>query len=90
MNKVIRNHARRDITAIALRAKGLKPPRDYQAENNALAQRSLPLRGEAKILQYWQGHYPVAQHKLMREKQREQAVGFVAGVKILEAVWREP
>jgi len=43
---------------------------------------------EAKILQAWQGDYPVAKLKLLPEKQREQAVGFIADAKTFEDVWK--
>ena len=72
----------------AVRAKGLKPTRDCQAEADALAHHSQSLNGEAEILQSWQGNYPVAQLKLLPEKQCEQAVGFIDDAKIFEAVWK--
>ena len=72
----------------AVRAKGLKPTRDCKAETDALAHPSLPLDGESKILQSWQGDYPVARLDLLPEKQREQAVGFIAGAKTFEDVWK--
>ena len=44
--------------------------------------------GTAEILQSWQGDYPVDQLKLLPEKQREQAVGFIDNSKTFEAVWK--
>ena len=73
---------------VAVRAKGLKPTRDCQAETDALAIHSQPLDGEAKILQSWQGDYPVAQLDLLPKKQREQAVGFISDAKTFEGVWK--
>jgi hypothetical protein len=72
----------------AVRAKGLKPTRDCQAEADALAIHSQPLDGEAKILQSWQGDYPVAQLDLLPENQCEQAVGFIGDAKTFEGVWK--
>ena len=43
---------------------------------------------EAKILQSWQGDYPVAKLKLLPEKQREQGVGFINNAKTFGAVWK--
>ncbi|MCK4838133.1 MAG: hypothetical protein KAS94_04980, partial [Desulfobulbaceae bacterium] len=43
---------------------------------------------EAKILQSWQGDYPVAQLKLLPEKQREQGVGFISDAKTFAGVWK--
>lgn len=48
---------------------------------------SQPLDGEAEILQSWQGDYPVAQLKLLPEKQRQQAVGFIDDGETFKAVW---
>jgi acid phosphatase (class A) len=70
----------------AVRAKGLKPTRDCQVEADALAIHSQPLDGEAKILESWQGDYPVAQLNLLPEKQREQAVGFIDNAETFEGV----
>ena len=72
----------------AVRAKGLKPTRDCQAEAEALAQHSQDLNGEAKILQSWQGDYPVARLDLLPEKQREQAVGFIGDAETFGGVWK--
>jgi hypothetical protein len=69
----------------AVRAKGLKPARECQAEADALGRHSEPR--EAEILQSWQGNFTVAQLKLLREKQREMAVGFINDTKTFEAVW---
>ena len=46
------------------------------------------VKSEAEILQSWQGDYPVDQLKLLPEKQREQAVGFIDTSKTFEAVWK--
>ena len=72
----------------AVRAKGLKPTRDCQAETDALAHHSQPLDGEAIILQSWQGDYPMAQLKLVPEKHREQAFGFIADAEAFAGVWK--
>jgi hypothetical protein len=72
----------------AVRAKGLKPTRDCQAEAAALAGHLQPLDGEAKILESWQGDYPVALLKLLPERQREQTVGFIDDAKTFENVWK--
>ena len=71
-----------------VRAKGLKPTRDCQAEANALVIHSQPLDGEAKILQSWQGDYPVAQFNLLPEDQRQQAVGFIDDTETFKVVWK--
>ena len=44
--------------------------------------------GEIKILQSWQGDYPVAQLILLQEKQREQAVGYIDDAETFEEVWK--
>lgn len=49
---------------------------------------SKPLNGEANILKSWQGDFPVVQLKLLPEKQRQQAVGFIADAKTFETVWK--
>jgi acid phosphatase (class A) len=72
----------------AVRAKGLKPTRDCQAEADALTHHSQPLDGEAKILQSWQGDYPVAQLNMLPEKQRDRSVGFIDDAKTFEGVWK--
>ncbi len=46
------------------------------------------LNGEANILQSWQNDFPVAQLKLLPEKQREQAVGFMNDAKNFKDVWK--
>ncbi len=53
-----------------------------------MADNSRAINGEAKILQSWQGDYPVAQLNLLPEKQREQAVGFIGDSKTFEHVWK--
>ena len=53
-----------------------------------LAHPLLPLNGESKILQSWQGDYPVTNLRLLPEKQREQAVGFIDDAKTFEDVWK--
>ncbi len=45
------------------------------------------ISGEIKILQSWQGDYPVDQLKLLPEKQREQPVGIIDDVKTFGNVW---
>ena len=50
--------------------------------------RSQPLNGEAKILESWQGDYPVDQLQLLPENQREQAVGFIDDAKIFAGIWK--
>jgi hypothetical protein len=42
---------------------------------------------EIKILQSWQGDFPVAQLNLLPEKQREQAVGYISDIKTFENIW---
>lgn len=49
---------------------------------------SKPLNGEADILKSWQGEFPVARLKLLPEKQREQAVGFIGDTEIFVDVWK--
>jgi acid phosphatase (class A) len=71
----------------SVRTKGLEPTRDCQAEANALSHNSQPLDGEAEILQSWQGDYPVDQLKLLPEKQRQQASGFIDDAETFEGVW---
>ena len=43
---------------------------------------------EIKILQSWQGDFPVAQLSLLPEKQREQAVGYISDAKKFENIWK--
>jgi acid phosphatase (class A) len=72
----------------AVRAKGLKPTRNCRAEADALSNPTQPLTGEAEILQSWQGDYPVAQLKLLPDKQHEQAIGFISDAVTFKAVWQ--
>ena len=72
----------------AVRAKGLKPTRDCQAETDALATHSQPLGGEVDILESWHGDYPVDQLNLLPEKQRQRGVGFIDDVRTFEGVRR--
>ncbi len=72
----------------AVRAKGLNPTRDCQVEADALANLTKTLNGEAKILESWQGDYPLDQLNLLPENQRQQAVGFIADAKTFEDVWK--
>ncbi len=78
--------ARAELASV--RAKGLKPTRDCQGEAAALAYHSQPLNGEAKILQFWQGDYPMALLDLLPERQREHPVGFIDDAKTFENVWK--
>jgi hypothetical protein len=50
--------------------------------------RSQPLNGEAKILESWQGDYPVDQLQLLPEKQRQQIVGFIENAETFAGVWK--
>ena len=50
--------------------------------------RSHPLNGEAKILESWQGDYPVDQLQLLPEKQRQQTVGFIENAETFAGVWK--
>ena len=52
------------------------------------ADHSQAVKSDAKILQSWQGDYPVAQLKLLPEKQRKRAVGFIGDAKTFEGVWK--
>ncbi len=61
---------------------------EKQSKPAALAQHSEPMGGEAKILQSWQGDYPVAQLRLLPEGQREKPVGFINHAKTFEGVWK--
>jgi acid phosphatase (class A) len=72
----------------ALRAKGLKPGRDCDAEAEALAYQQAPRTGEVEIIQSWQGDYPVAQLNELPEGQRERGAGYIADAKIFESVWK--
>ena len=72
----------------AVRAKGLKPTRDCQAEAVTLSSLKQLFDGETEILESWQGDYPVAQLKLLPEKQRNLTVGFITDDKDFRAVWQ--
>jgi len=72
----------------ALRAKGLKPTRDCKAEAEALAYKPKLFTGEVKILQSWQGDYPMAELNLLPERQHEQGVGFIVDAGTFENVWK--
>ena len=99
-NPAFRNEveaAKAEFTAV--RARGLKPTRDCQAEADALTYlldkqkvektgNSILQTGEAKILLSWQGDYTVAQLKLLPERQREHAVGFIGRSEIFTKVWK--
>ena len=50
--------------------------------------RSHPLNGEAKILESWQGDYPVDQLQLLPEKQRQQTVGVIENAETFAGVWK--
>ena len=78
--------ARAELAAV--RAKGLKPTRDCQAEAEALSQHLQSLNGEAKILQSWQGDYPLNQLDILPENQRQQSVGFIGDAKTFKALWK--
>ena len=74
------------VSAIATAAGCAGPTRDCEAGEPA--QHSQALDGEAKILQSWQGDYPVARLDLLPEKQREQAVGFIGDARTFGGVWK--
>jgi hypothetical protein len=78
--------AKLEVTAV--RAKGLKPSCDCEAEAGALAQHLHRLNGEAEILQSWQGDYPVDQLKRLPDNQQGQAVGLINDRKTFEQVWK--
>jgi acid phosphatase (class A) len=78
--------ARAEVATV--RANGLKPTRDCQAEADALTNTTQPLNGEAEILQSWQGDYPTAQLNLLPEKQRQTTVGFITDAESFKAVWK--
>ncbi len=44
--------------------------------------------GEAKILQSWQGDYPVGQLDLLPENQRERGIGFIGDAETFAGVWQ--
>jgi hypothetical protein len=52
------------------------------------ADHSQPFDGETKILNSWQGDYPVAQLKLLPNDQRDQPVGFIDDAETFEDVWK--
>jgi len=52
------------------------------------AERAQAVEGEAKILQAWQGDYPVTQLNMLPEKQRENSVGYVDDAKTFEGIWK--
>jgi hypothetical protein len=72
----------------AVRAKGLKPTRNCQAEADAMTYHSQSLGGAVEILQSWQGDYPIAQLNLLPEKQRKQAVVFITDANTFNAAWK--
>ena len=45
-------------------------------------------QNEVKILESWQGDYPVAQLRLLPEKQHEQGVGYIGDANTFEGVWK--
>jgi hypothetical protein len=49
---------------------------------------SQAIKGEADILQSWQVDFPVAQLKLLPDKQRERAVGFIADLETFVDLWK--
>jgi acid phosphatase (class A) len=72
----------------AVRARGLKPSQNCDAEAEALA---IPFHSydfEAQILQSWQGDFPANQLELLPEKQREQTVGYIGGAETFGNVWK--
>jgi len=76
------------VELAAARAKMLKPTRDCQAEAEALSQQLQSLNGEVKILQSWQGDYPLNQLDILPENQRQQSVGFIGDAKTFKALWK--
>ena len=46
------------------------------------------IKSEAKILQSWHGDYPVAQLKMLPDKQRENPVGYIDEAKTFDGVWK--
>ena len=59
---------------------------DGQKEVGMLAEHSPIVDGEARILQSWQGDYPVARLDLLPEDQREQPIGYIGDAETFEAV----
>lgn len=45
-------------------------------------------QNETKILQSWQGDYPVARIELLPEKQRGQSSGFIGNAETFKQVWK--
>ena len=76
------------VEVAALRATDLQPTRDCKAEAEALAYKPKPFTGEVRILQSWQGDYPVVELNLLPEKQREQGVGLIGDAGTFENVWK--
>jgi hypothetical protein len=58
-----------------------------KVEADTLAQNLQALNDEAKILQSWQGDYPLDQLDLLPENQRQQSVGFIGDAETFKAVW---
>ena len=52
------------------------------------AERAQAVEGEAKILQAWQGDYPVTQLNMLPDKQRENSVGYIDDAKTFEGIWK--
>ena len=59
-----------------------------KAEADARAQHMQSLNGEAKILQSWQGDYPLDQLDILPENQRQQSVGFIGDAKTFKGLWK--
>jgi hypothetical protein len=76
------------LACIAITAGCAASMRDGEAVAGPPDQPSKSLDGEAKILQSWQGDYPVARLDLLPEKQRGQAVGFIGDAETFEDVWK--
>jgi hypothetical protein len=51
-------------------------------------QRVVPLTGEVRVLQDWQGDYPVVRLDQLPEQQREQGVGFISDPVTFKSVWQ--
>jgi hypothetical protein len=75
------------VACVAITADCAGTVPDRQKEVGMLAQHSPIVDGEVKILQSWQGDYPVAHLDLLPENQREQVVGYIGDAKTFEAVW---
>ena len=78
--------AKAELAAVC--AKGLKPACDCRAEADALAHPLPPLDGESKILQSWQGDYPVTELHRLPENLRTSRVGYLADAKTFTDVWQ--